>query len=153
MWELFLTHPVLLCTGYLCYYTVYLLLPCTTHFMLLYTVHFILLCTGHCSTFHITLYTVFATYLHFVSVFWALYLSITPICRKYERLNSPFITIIITGLSETPLPLQLFTCNYQPMQCVTSHHQDSFVCHYPWALSPSKYIGIMHNLTFSWQKL
>jgi hypothetical protein len=147
-----------------CYYRVHFTLLCTAHFMLLYTVHFILLytvnfillCTGHCSTFHITVYTIFATYLHFVPVFWALYLSITPICRKYEGLNSSFITIIITGLSETPWPLQLFKCNYQPMQCVTSHHQNwpSNVSHYPWVHSPSKYdIGIKQNFTFSWQKL
>jgi len=108
-------------------YTVHLLLY-TAHFILLCTVHFILLCTGHCSTFHITVYTVCATYLHFVPVYWALYLSITPICRKYERLNSYFITIIITGLSEIPLPLQLFKCSYQLMQCVTSHHQNRLIC-------------------------
>ena len=44
----------------------------TVRFILLYTVHFILLCIGHCSTFHITVYTVFATYLHSVPVFWTL---------------------------------------------------------------------------------
>ena len=96
--------------------------------ILLYTVHFILLCTGHYSTFHITVYIVFATYLHFVPVFWTLYLSIIPICRKYERLNSSFTTIIITGLSETPLPLQLLKCNYRPRQCATSHHQNWLIC-------------------------
>jgi len=39
--------------------------------------------------------------------------------------------------------------------CSVLHHTiRTRVSHYPWALSPSKYdIGIMHKLTFSWQKL
>jgi len=114
------------------------------------------------STLHITVYRTLQ-YISYNSIHCICYISPfctcildTPICRKYERLNSSFITIIITGLSETPLPLQLFKCNYQPMQCVTSQHQNwlIYVSHYIWALSPSKYdIGIMHNLTFLHQRL
>ena len=54
----------------------------------------------------------------------------------------------------------LYPCNYLNVatsSCSVLHHTirtDSFVSHYPWALSPSKYdIGIKHNLTLSWQKL
>jgi hypothetical protein len=102
--------------------------------ILLYTVHFIY-CKHYMSymtvynSFHVTVYSIFAPYLHFVPIFWALYLSIIPICRKHERSNSCFITTTITGFSETLSHLQLFKCNQQPMQCVTSQLQNLLVCH------------------------
>ena len=75
-------------------------------------------------------YTVFATYLHFIPVFSALYHSITPICRKHERMSSSFITIFITGLSETPLPCNYLNATTSPYSVL--HHTirtDSFMCH------------------------
>jgi hypothetical protein len=69
---------------------------------------------------------------------------------KIWKTEQFLIANTVTGISETPLPLQL---NIITSPC-TSNHLNLLMCHIIHGhFLPANDNGIKHNLTFSWQKL